>query len=785
MALRPQHFLPLAVPLAVLLSSCLLLTDTEVADPLPEETIWDVIDSDGEPSDRDGEPSDRAAIDLDRADAGPADGERRCVNRVVEIYDGELEGWEELDVCTREQRCLDGACVGRPDGFSESCEGPGDCAGEELDCIGELCLTHEPSEADGPCIGGEECEPALLCSRRGICQEGASGDPCVDEDDCDPMRAAFCRDNVCRPANVGDSCTGDESCGSDVLYCDPDGYCRAGVEGDPCSSDAQCEKTGRYCGPDEQCHDGSTGDLCDNTADCAESDDICRGDPDSTCQDRIVGDACDADGLCPSGLYCASFLGECHDGSTDDYCDDTADCDEVDDICKGTPSQCRVRVEGDVCGIDDECPGGLYCANRQCQNGSTGDFCDFTPDCIETNDICKGAPATCQDRVKWDPCAGDTGCPGGLYCANELCQDGSTEDYCNATAECDEVDDICKGSLARCLERVEGDSCGGPEECPATVPICSTVGICQDGSDGDACTVDTAATDCLGANCSNDHCAPTGFAYIPAGTFCMGSPDGGTECMGGTDSSEPDRESDEGPIHEVTLTRGFILQETEVTQGQWLERFPDNNPSDFDECGLDCPVEMVNWWEAVAYANALSVSEELEPCYTLEGLEGCDPSLAGTGITCTGVSVSDPATSENPYLCEGYRLPMEAEWEYAARAGTTTAWYCGSAETCPDEIAWYGSNSDSRTHVVGEKNRNEWHLYDMSGNTWEWVWDRYGGYSSGPTMDPMGHPSEPSRVFRGGDWANDARFVRSANRNSDAPGVRYGNIGFRIARSVP
>ena len=285
------------------------------------------------------------------------------------------------------------------------------------------------------------------------------------------------------------------------------------------------------------------------------------------------------------------------------------------------------------------------------------------------------------------------------------------------------------------------------------------------------------------------------FVQIPPGTFCMGSPDGSTECMGETPPSELGRSSNE-TLHEVTLTRGFFLQETEVTQRQWTA-MGFTNPSSFDECGLDCPVETVNWWEAVAYVNALSEAEGLTPCYTLEG--ECDPSEAGTDIDCDGITVSDPAASGNPYLCEGYRLPTEAEWEYAYRAGTRTAFYNGGisqtgCDSDPNliEIAWYCNNAGSTTHIVSPLNggegkaSNAWGLYDMSGNVWEWVWDWYQSdyYASSPPSNPLGGTGS-DRVLRGGSWFYFAQSCRAANRNRGDPGARSYSLGFRLARSSP
>ena len=656
MALPPFPIRCLATLLAVLLSSCLLFTDTEVADPLPEDTGSEdpsVDENDTLPTDTtDSTDTLSEIVDLDvpdpgQAEMGPADGDRRCVHRSIEIYDAEIEVWEEQEVCGREQHCLDGACVERPEGFGDSCEE--DCD-DQLGCIDNHCLTREPSVAGGECIGDEECVEGLLCTRRGYCQQGDVAEPCIDTEDCDPTVAPICDEGACAPAGVGEPCAGDDSCESDTLYCGPGGYCRAGSEGDPCGSSTQCALTSRYCGPDDVCHDGSTGDQCNATH----------------------------------------------------------DCEQIDDICKGSPLRCQDRVEGDACDSALECPA--------------------------------SAPICSTESV---------------------CQDGGA-----------------------------GDDCQGHHDCGLEFH-CAPTDSCEAGRGlGTACA---AGPQCASGNCSNDHCAPVGFAYIPAGTFCMGSPDAHTECMGEKPTSERGRNSEE-TLHEVTLTRPLYLQETEVTQRQWTA-LGFTNPSNFDECGLDCPVETLNWWEAMAYVNALSEDEGLTPCYTLEG---CDPSSAGTDIECDGITVSDPDASGNPYLCQGYRLPTEAEWERAYRAGTTTAFYngeitvtsCGSDPNL-DAIGWYCGNAGSTTHVVSlldavdGKTANDWGLYDMPGNVYEWAWDRYQSdyYASSPSSDPLGGTGS-NRVRRGGSWNLSADGCRAANRSNNAPGYRGNLLGFRPARSA-
>ena len=365
---------------------------------------------------------------------------------------------------------------------------------------------------------------------------------------------------------------------------------------------------------------------------------------------------------------------------------------------------------------------------------------------------------------------------------------------CPSCGDCTGCKSLCVGNACVAVE-LDHQSCSGGH--PYWYDSCAVKGSLVETCDGEeACAEAGALAFCI--------IVPEGFAYIPPGTFCMGSPGGGgsAECPDGT--AESARITSEGPLHEVTLTRGFFLQETEVTQRQWLAQFPDWNPSYHPECGLDCPAEGVNWWEAVAYVNALSLSEGLEPCYTLQG---CD-AQPGTRIDCTGSTVSDPDASGNPYLCEGYRLPMEAEWEYAYRAGTRTAfqnggitatgcvsdpnldaigWYCGNSEVtydnCFDSSRW-GGPVCSGTQEVGERLANDWGLHDMSGNVWEWVWDQYQSdyYSSSPLEDPLGGTGSLS-VVRGGSFGGSAQDCRAANRVGEGTGRRTNIIGFRPARS--
>ena len=216
------------------------------------------------------------------------------------------------------------------------------------------------------------------------------------------------------------------------------------------------------------------------------------------------------------------------------------------------------------------------------------------------------------------------------------------------------------------------------------------------------------------------------MVLVPQGTFVMGEAGWAA------------------PVHSVTLTHAFYLGRYEVTQGQWVAKMG-SNPSAFQgySDSANRPVEQVSWNTIQSFLSATAM-----------------------------------------------RLPSEAEWEYAYRANTTTAFHSmpGYPNGTNDEsqagtIAWHDYNSGNQTHAVGGKAANALGLHDMAGNVWEWVNDWYEGYSSGAQTNPLGPVSGSSRVFRGGSWSYGTSYVRSSYRTSTAPGNSDGSIGFRVARA--
>ncbi len=224
------------------------------------------------------------------------------------------------------------------------------------------------------------------------------------------------------------------------------------------------------------------------------------------------------------------------------------------------------------------------------------------------------------------------------------------------------------------------------------------------------------------------------FVYIPPGTFMMGSSE-----------NEFGRNDDE-TLHSVTLSNGFFMQTTEVTQKQWNavmgsdSEFPD--ACFFKDCGGNCPAENVSWKDALEFIRRLNQREQTA----------------------------------------GYRLPTEAEWEYACRSGNNQVYSFGNRREDIGNNAWFFHNSDGQTHPTAQKKPNAFGLYDMHGNVAEWCQDAKYEYTSSPATDPLGNDIPAYRVARGGSWKNYRTGIRSAYRYYVSPGSRSNHIGFRLVR---
>jgi len=273
--------------------------------------------------------------------------------------------------------------------------------------------------------------------------------------------------------------------------------------------------------------------------------------------------------------------------------------------------------------------------------------------------------------------------------------------------------------------------------------------------------------------------APEGFVRINSGTFTMGSP-----------ANETGHYYDEGPQRQVTVS-SFFMGKYEVTQKEWFDvmgttirqQQAASGPTGLAGEGNNYPMYYVSWFEVVEYCNRRSQRENLTPVYT----------ISGTG---------DNRTVTWNRNANGYRLPTEAEWEYACRAGTVTSYWSGNNETTlagkanaadltlkdmagEQLTSWINIRDGyALTSPVGSFQANAWGLFDMHGNVWEWCWDWYGNYPSGAQTDPVGASSGSLRVLRGGGWYFPALHARSASRFFGSPIYRSRNFGFRVVRPI-
>ena len=682
-----------------------------------------------------------------------------------------VDGSGQLRSCGLNHRGLrEALCIGGRWNDDAECEDPDVCIDGEEHRIAAACGPNlrgisvsvcdagawgdDACEDDDECIDGERDERARACGLNGrgmswrVCSDGRwpltwtcdEPDACVDGTD--RIRGERCGLNA--RGTVDQLCVG--GAWIDVTVCvDPD-VCADGITR---TVRWGCGRNGRGIRRDECAGGGWVDVSCDDPDDC---DDGAAGSLRCGPNQRGTRVA-----VCRVGRWLED--GPCRD---DDVC---ADGDDRSVMCglNGRGEGAERCVAGawtptGACDDSDECTDGvagqIACGrNRRgerpaaCENGR------WTPmaDCVD--------PDECEDGAAGERACGfnDRGtearrCFHGQWQDSGACDDpDECENGATRRAPCGlnrraEWDETCvDGQWTGVGDCPDPDQCGdeGYEELMAPDAECAghRFRICEAGQ-------------WLDWRC--------GVVRIGPGEFSMGSPAG-----------EACREPDED-LHTVALTGAVLFQTIEVTQGQW-RAVTGGMPAAFAGCDA-CPVELVNWQSAIAFTNALSRRDGLEPCYSLTRCDEAD-GASGALSNC----LHELRGGSTPYECRGWRLPTEAEWERAARAGTNGPWHAPRV----DDVAWSIRNSGSRTHVVAQLDPNAWGLYDMLGNVAEWALDGLGPYPAGRVVNPFTSNSGANRVYRGGSWADDGCGVRAAFRQATGSATIWRDMGLRPVRTVP
>jgi len=729
-----------------------------------------------------------------------------------------------LDLQGDDANC--GACGNTCEGGKSCQKGRCKCPSGQEDCSG-VCrdLNKDPASC-GSCAN--DCASHANAGSSSTCKSGKCAYSCDPQwGDCGGTKGcetSLVTDSDCGACGV--TCKGGKTCDGGTCACpagqtDCNGTCKTldgdafncGACGNACKGGMVCQSGGCACPSGSDDCDGVCKDLAKDADNCGQCGSDCSRHPHVAKGDRCQAGTCaygcdpgwgDCSGspgcetdltttndcgacgvTCSGGMVCGKGKCECPSGQSDcsgvcyDLDKDDTNCGVCGRVCKGgkvcEQGRCgcpegQSDCDGTCKNLDDDAENCGKCA-KACRGGklcASGD-CQCAKDETECAGVCKNLqqdPDNCGTCGKL--CAADEHvASSGSRCGRGLCEylcesewgdcqgdKAGCETPVNTEADCGACGITCTGG-----KTCQSNSC----QCKANETDCS--GTCRDlAYDSDHCGA--CGSECQpGFQCEEGGCVMSAYIYVHEGSFGMGSPAG-----------EIGRTSSENAF-DVRITRSFLLKGSEVNQAEWT-LLMGNNPSLHQ--GDELPVENVSWYDALAYCNALSASESFTQCYDLSGCSG----TPGAGnYTCR----SSMALLAG---CTGYRLPTEAEWEYAARAGASSATPAGDLATtgCEEDknlrsIAWYCGNAGSETHPSRKKAPNEWGFFDTHGNVSEWVWDGLGAYPVGTVDDPVATSEGAGRVFRGGSWMTSAEHVRSASRGYGAPNMTSGAVGLRPART--
>jgi formylglycine-generating enzyme required for sulfatase activity len=716
-------------------------------------------------------------------------------------------------------------------GESNACGGCGELSpagalpGELCDAGVRICTGSDTTSCLGSgssACGGTASLSAVPGTPCGACDSGEYTCTSVDEVRCtgDLGAQAFNNCGGCAPLPAledtacGACGSGSWTCdGEDTLTCVGDegelalnlcGGCEslAASPGDDCGECASwaCRGTTLRCDPNPALPGCSTLERSCEELDCDAVARVC--DEGEVGQDAFCAGC--ADGFreergacvpteCADSLDCAPVVTAWSDCDWVDVCDEASERTRtvtpqecLDGVCvNGTATEqredCEPRAtDGEDCGSGSTCVGGVCLATPPTVvTNNPSPVTDRTAQLNATLTALGSAAATTDAGFCWRQTSSPTGCAGPSV--DTPCGDGWTlaaVGPVSVGAYSTTIGGLTPGAAHRtCAWVAAGTTIGhGTVQSFATTTTTPAGGVCTD---------DGSTTACATGWCGNGRCTTPGFQYIPGGTDLLGAP-----------SSELGTWDDERPQHTVTLSP-FELMRYEVTQSEWFA-VAGLNPSYFQtptctdgSCASNennnptAPVENLDWYSAIAFANARSRADGLAECYTLTGCtDAANGWQDGVHSGCTGATFAGLA-------CDGYRLPTEAEWEYAARAGTDGATWLGAltAEDCTDtrlpSIAWFCGNSGGRTRAVGSLGANPWGLRDVLGNAGEWCWDWFGTYEAASITDPVGASAGTARLIRGGAWYFGASSARAAFRGNSNPANRSIRTGFRLARSLP